>query len=286
MNRRRLLLLAAILAAPACGLVNTENPATAPTPTNVVNYSAIGASDAIGIGASVYCLPFVDCPNGTGYVQLIAKRLKTDGKKVTLLNLGLPGGVLSPEIQSIGNSLNRDVLTNFLDNEAPFVSQDSTLVTIFAGGNDVNIVGAALEAGYAGTDIAGYVQTRAENFGRDLRKLLTTIKERAPTSRVVILNLPNMAALPYAGGYSLQQRRVFQDVAVKFSAQINSLTSQGAIVVDIMCDPSFYQPGFYSSDGFHPNDAGYARMAEVTYLPASTGSGSAPRAACAQMTLF
>src|SRR5262245_20492749 len=166
MNRRRLLFLAAIMTASACGLVNSENPA-APTPTNVVNYSAIGASDAIGIGASVYCLPFVDCPNGTGYVQLIAKRLKTDGKKVTLLNLGLPGGVLSPEIQSIGNALNRDVLTNFLDNEAPFVSQESTLVTVFAGGNDVNIVGAALQACYAGTDIYGYAAALRRTVGRE-----------------------------------------------------------------------------------------------------------------------
>ena len=41
----------------------------------------------------------------------------------------------------------------------------------------------------------------------------------------------------------------------------------------------------YSSDGFHPNDAGYSRMADLI-LAANTGSVAPPRASCPQMAMF
>jgi len=159
-------------------------------------------------------------------------------------------------------------------------------VTIFAGGNDVNTIGAAVEAGLGGTDPAGYVTTQTQNFGRDLRSMLDVIKERAPQARVVVLNLPNMAGLPYAAGYPADKKRWLQTIAVGFSAQINALSSRGALVIDLMCDSSFYNAAMYSSDGFHPNDAGYARLADVVYPAASTGSSTAPRASCGQMALY
>jgi lysophospholipase L1-like esterase len=280
-------LLAALTTVAACSSTGNPNgPSDPPPPPNVVNYTAIGASDAIGFGSSSVCLPFTACPNGKGYVQLLEKRLKADGKTVNLLNLGLPGGVLGPEIQNIGNQLGRGILTNFLDNEVPFVQTDATLVTVFAGGNDVNTVGAAIENGMAGVDSIGYLAARADNFGRDLKKMMDGIKGRAPHARVVVLNLPNLAGLPYASGYSLAKKKALQTIAVRFSAEINKLTSQGATVVDIMCDGGFYQASRYSSDGFHPNDAGYSRMADVTYPPASSGSGPLPLGDCSFMRLY
>ena len=114
--------------AAACSSSSPSGPSDPPPPANVVNYTAIGASDAIGVGSSSVCLPFTACPDGKGYVQLLERRFKSDGKAVTLLNLGLPGGVLGPEIQGIGNDLGRGILTNFLDNEVPFVASDATLV--------------------------------------------------------------------------------------------------------------------------------------------------------------
>jgi lysophospholipase L1-like esterase len=245
-------------------------PSTPDSGSTTANYTAVGASDAIGYGSSNVCLPFAQCPNGLGYVQLIGKRLTAAGKTVTLVNLGLPGGVLSPGVQAIGNSLGRDILSNFLDSEVPFVPKNSTLVTVFAGGNDVNTIGAAVEAGLGGTDPLGYVTTQTQNFGRDLRAMVDGIKERAPD----------------ASGYSLDKRRWLQTIASGFSAQINALTSRGALVIDLMCDASFYNAGLYSSDGFHPNDAGYAHLADVVYPAASVGSSTAPRASCGQMTLY
>ena len=47
-------------------------------------------------------------------------------------------------------------------------------------------------------------------------------------------------------------------------------------VVDLMCDARSYQPGIYSSDGFHPNDQGYAYLAEVLLQAITSGVGTGP----------
>ena len=287
--KRSFLFLLATLSVSACDMFKHPTEPSTPDTGNgstMANYTAVGASDAIGYGSSNVCLPFAQCPDGLGYVQLIGKRLTAAGKTVTLVNLGLPGGVLSPGVQAIGNGLGRDILSNFLDQEVPFVPKNSTLVTVFAGGNDVNTIGAAVEAGLGGTNPQAYVTTQTQNFGRDLRAMVDGIKERAPQARVVVLNLPNLAGLPYASGYSIDKRRWLQTIAVGFSAQINSLTSRGALVIDLMCDSSFYNGALYSGDGFHPNDAGYAHLADVVYPVASAGSSTAPRSSCGQMTLY
>ena len=66
---------------------------TAPTPLApgaTINYSAVGASDANGVGSSVVCLPLVDCPNGMGYVPVAARQLRGRGFTV---NLPMPAGL-------------------------------------------------------------------------------------------------------------------------------------------------------------------------------------------------
>lgn len=272
--------------ASACEATKSPNEPSPPPAANEVHYTAIGASDAIGYGASIPCLPFASCPSGTGYVQTIARQFQSSGKVVTLMNLGIPGAVLGPDIQALGASIGRDIFGNFLNQEVPFVPRDSTVITVFAGGNDVNTVGAAIEAGKAGSNVHAFIQAQTQNFARDLQLMLTGIRDRAPQARIVVLNLPNMAGIPYASGYSLDKKRALQQIAVAFSAQINALTAQNALVVDLMCDATIYQANLYSSDGFHPNDAGYARLAAVTYAVASTGTGTPPRLSCAQMTLF
>ena len=98
-------------------LKNPTEPAP-PAPANEIRYTAIGASDAIGIGASVPCLPFSACPTGTGYVQTIARQLETGGKSVVLMNLGLPGAVLGPDTQALGVSIGQDIFGNFLSGSA------------------------------------------------------------------------------------------------------------------------------------------------------------------------
>jgi len=284
MHRHAILILT-VLSLAACSQQQSPTDPT-PAPAGEVHYTALGASDAIGFGSSAPCIPFTACPDGAGYVQAIARRLQGDGKTVTLVNLGIPGAVLGPNVQAIGNSMGLDIFGNFLEREMPFVSAKATVVTIFAGANDVNTIGSALKAGLAGPNLDAYVQNQVENFGRDMRTLLAGIRDRAPQARVVVLNLPNMAGLPYAAGYPLSEKRWLQQIAVGFSAQVNALSSPNALVVDLMCDASFYQSHLFSTDGFHPNDAGYAYLTQIVFGAISTGTVAAPRASCAQMTLY
>lgn len=260
-------------------------PTGPPSGSQPVYYTAIGASDAIGFGGSVACIPFSPCPDGTGYVQLIARRL-ADGREVNTTNLGVPGSVLSPEIQSLGASVGRTIPGNFVQGQAPFVPRNTTLVTIFAGGNDTNTIGAAVEAGQGGNDPRAYIDAQVQGFGRSFDTLMATVRDRAPAARIVVANLPNMAGLPYASGYSQVRRQGLQRIAVGISTTVvNRLATQNIVVVDLMCDARVYDPGLYSADGFHPNDRGYSFIADRFLAAIQSGAPPAPSAGCAQTTI-
>jgi lysophospholipase L1-like esterase len=286
--KRFICLIVVAFSLSGCSLLQNGN-STSPSPSaNTFDYTAIGASDAIGYGSSSVCFPFSACPNGTGYVQDIGRQYQADHPTITfnLLNMGIPGAVLGPTILNLGNSLGLGIPADFLDSELPFIQTNGSLVTIFAGGNDARTVGSALQAGLGGSDVNGYIANQASQFGADMNTLVSGVKSKSPQARIIILNLPNLAGVPFAAGYSLTDKQALQAISVSFTAQIDAFASRGASVVDLMCDPNMYQPANYSSDGFHPNDAGYAYMAGLVYAVVKTGVAAPPRAACAQMTLF
>ena len=55
----------------------------------------------------------------------------------------MPTSVIGHDFELLGHQYNRQILGNFIDQEMPFVRRDTTLVTIFAGGNEVNTITAA-----------------------------------------------------------------------------------------------------------------------------------------------
>ncbi len=279
-------LFATILVISACGVVTNPTTPSDPASTNAMVYAAVGASDANGVGSSAPCLPYVSCPDGKGYVQVIARRYTAAGKTVTLQNLGVPGAALSKTFQDIGNQVNRGIAINFLSDEMPFIRTDATLVTVFAGGNDANAVASAAKAGLGGADPTHWINAQIAAFGRDMTALVAGIKARAPKARIIILNLPNLAAMPYASGDSLSDKRGLQTIAVGMNTHINTLVSQGATVVDMMCDSRLYSASIFSSDGFHPNDAGYALFADLVVAAAATTSSTAPKSTCAFMSAY
>lgn len=258
------------------------SPASPPAPSAPVRYSAVGASDANGVGATVVCAPFTSCEDGTGYVPTLARQLRAS-REVTLVNLGIPAAVLSPAIQEIARRNGRTVPGNFIEHEMPFVPTESTVVTIFGGGNDTNALADAIERGAAGSDLRGYIDAQVRTFGSDYDRLVRGVRARAANAFIVILNLPNLAALPYSSGYSLQRRQVLQRISVGFSQEANRLAGSGIVVLDLMCDPQAYDPSRFSSDGFHPNDAGYAYVAQRLYAIVN-GAPSTAAASCSQMT--
>ncbi len=110
---------ALLLGAAACSK-SPESPTSPSVPgPSSVTLTAIGASDALGVGSAVVCAPFdLQCTNGTGWVQVLFRRLQANGT-ATLANLGVPGSVLSPAIETLGRRVGRTYPGNFLTNQAP-----------------------------------------------------------------------------------------------------------------------------------------------------------------------
>lgn len=281
--------LVAGLLATACsqmtgGGSTPTSPSGPPTAGSSLVYSAVGASDVIGFGSSSSCIPFDDC-NGAGYVWVAARQLRAQGFTVTVNPLGIPTAVISRSFQDLGTQNGRTIAGNLIEGEMPFVSRSASFVTIFIGANDVNTITAALGNGAGGSDPNGYIDQKVATFASDMNTLLAGIRARASSARIIVINLPNLAGLPYLAGASLAQKQAAQRASVKMTTNVIN-TLQGVTVIDLMCDSRFYQGSIYSSDGFHPNDTGYAILGAEVVSAETNASYPAPRASCSQMVLY
>ncbi len=292
MDMTRNLATVAIVALVTLGTACTKaDSPTAPSPTApnaAIFYTALGASDGIGFGGSSPCLPFSDCPNGTGYVQTLRRRLADGGRTVDHQNLSIPGSVLSKAVFDLAAAVGRPINAlagNFIEREAPFVSTSTTHLTIFAGGNDANIIAFAARS-RGGSDVNGFVDAQVRQWGTDLEDLVARIRTRAPNARIVALNLPNLAASPYLSGNPTVEKSLMQRVAVGLSDRVNALTARNVLVADLMCDARLYLPSNYAADGFHPNDGGYAVFTELALPALRDGTNRAPSTTCPQRSVF
>jgi lysophospholipase L1-like esterase len=247
-------------------------------------YSALGASDVLGIGSTSPCFLFEDC-NGTGYVWVAARQLRSQGYTVTVGSLGIPTAVISRSFQDLGSQNGRTIGGNLIEQEMPFVNRSSNAVTVFTGANEVNTITAALGNGAGGSDAAAYIDQKVAGFTADFNTLVAGIRGRSASARIIVLNIPNLAALPYLASSSPAQKQAAQRASVRMTTTaINTL--QGVTVIDLMCDSRLYQPSVYSSDGFHPNDSGYALIGAEVVRALTTTSYPAPRSSCGQMALY
>jgi len=288
--RRIGLLAAALLIATGCDKLTGGTSPTAPTgpltPGSTIFYTAVGASDANGVGSSAECLFLTPCPNGMGYVPVTVRALTALGFTVTNLNLGIPTTVIGADFASLGARYGRLIVGNMIDNEMAFVQTNATVVTIFAGVNEINVITAALGGGEGGSDPNGYIDAQVRAFGADYQTLIAGIRSRAGNPRIVILNVPNAAGLPFLAGASLAQRQAAQRIAVGMSRTVvNPLASSSITVVDLMCDARSYVASNYSSDGLHPNDAGYAFISAEVVKAVTAASYPAPLSSCSGMTI-
>lgn len=272
----------------ACSSGNGSDSPTGPTANGPIVYNAIGASDGIGIGSSSPCFPFTECPDGMGYVQILRRELLATGRTFSHRNLSVPGAVLSRTVFDLAREIGRpieDVAGNFIERQAPFVEVTATHVTIFAGGNDTNVIAEGARA-RGGSDPNGFADAQVRQWGTDLNELVNRIRNRAPNARIVALNLPNLGGAPYVASRPTADKSLIQRVAVGISDRINGLTSQGVLVVDLLCDARLYQPSNYASDGFHPADGGYRIFAELALPALRDGANNQPNPSCAQRRLF
>jgi len=281
----RILILILGLCASGCSKTSPAAPSGPPAAGANIVYSAVGASDALGVGSSSICPPYGDCADGMGYVSVTVRTLRARNFTVKLLNLGIPTAVLGPALEAIGAQYGRLIFGNFIEREMPFVQTDSTVTTVFAGVNDVITIVSALGAGAGGGNAPAYIDTQVRAFASDYSTLVAGIRARAPSTRIIVLNVPNVGALPYFTGAALDQRQAQQRLSVGFTTMaVNVLASQGVTVVDLMCDPRSYLPSNYSSD-FHPNDSGYAFISSEVVNAITLSSYPAPRGSCPQMTV-
>ena len=291
---KRRLVCAALLAICGSGSAcsKSESPSSpSPTPAaGAIFYTAIGASDGIGFGSSAPCIPLVpECPNGKGYVQILDRQLQATGRTFNQQNLSLPGSVLSKNIEDLAASVGtpiESIVGNFIDRQAPFVSTSTTHLTIFAGGNDANVIGRAVLAGRGGSDPNGYIDSQVRQWGTDLEGMIDRIRSRAPNARIVALNMINLAAAPYLAGRPASEKSIMQRIAVGISDRVNALTAKNVLVVDLMCDARLYQAQNYAVDGFHPGDPGYQMFADLTLPALKDGSATQPNTSCAQRRIF
>jgi len=280
-------ILAGVLACDKLGLGGNSPtaPSGPPAPGSSIVYAALGASDATGHGSSAECVPFDNACNGNGYVQLVTRQLRAQGFTVTLNNLGVPTDVIGRDFETLGQQLGRTVAGNYIDHQMPFVLPQTTLVTIFAGGNEVNTITAALGSGAGGTDPLGYIDSEVRAFGADYSTLMSGVSSRA-RARIVLLNVPNLAGLPFLAGAALDQRQAAQRASVGMTTTVvNRFVSQSVSVVDLMCDARTYLPSNYFSDGFHPNDSGYAYIASEVLRAATSAPYPVPQGSCGAMTI-
>ena len=257
---------------------NTDNPAAPsgpPAAGSKIVYTAIGASDASGVGSSVVCVPFTDCPGGMGYVPVTVRTLTARSFTVTLRNLAIPTAVIGGDFQALGAQYGRQIFGNFIDNEMPFVLTDSTVTTVFAGVNDVVTVVSALGQGAGGGNPQAFIDAQIRAFAADYSTLISGIRAKAPGPYYRV-ECPDVAALRISQA-ALDQR---QASGCRWASRRrrSMLTSQGVTVVDLMCDARL-SPSNYSAD-FHPNDAGYAYQLgsrQRHHIVVSGAQGSCPR---------
>ena len=186
---------------------------------------ALGASDAVGIGAT---RPTVD-----GWVPLVTAGLP---EGTQLLNLGVSGATLA------------DVLRDQLPVAA---DTDARWVTIWPGPNDFR----------NGVPLATFSQQLEQILATLLPQSGSAGVNRSRT--VAVLTMPDLRALPSftrTEPAALDARVREWNAAI---AAAVARHAPGAILVDLYGGAAEFaaHPEYVSADGFHPSTAGYRRIA-------------------------
>lgn len=165
-----------------------------------------------------------------GYVARLFKRIVERRPNSKLTNLCVSG------------STTEDVLRGQLERG---VAADPDLVTLGIGINDI-----------------GHGLT-LEQFSRNYEQILNTLKEKT-RARIVVTNLPDISSAPRIPG---PMRNEYQRKIIQFSRRLEEIAARygGVTVFDIYTITTqelASHPEYFSSDGFHPSDAGYEMWAQ------------------------
>ena len=164
-----------------------------------------------------------------GYVARLFKRVVERRPESKLNNLCVSG------------STTAEVLRGQLDRG---VAADPDLVTLGIGINDI-----------------GHGLT-LDQFSKNYEQILSTLKEKT-RARVVVTNIPDISSAPRIPG---SMRSEYQRQIMQFNQRLEDIAARhGATVFDVYSITTAELPShpeYFSSDGFHPSDAGYELWAE------------------------
>ena len=169
-------------------------------------------------------------PSKTGWVPVLQSMLPSGTRVV---NAGIDGARVRTA----------------LEQELPVILDvQPDIVAIWISVNDIN----------ARTPIAQYE--------RDMNTLLSELSTKT-NARLVLANVPNLAALPLYGSVPPESAT---SISVQWNDVINRVASSYNVVMVDLSAPAYSQellsnPSYISADGFHPSDDGYKRLAELFY---------------------
>lgn len=101
-----------------------------------------------------------------------------------------------------------------------------------------------------------------DQFSKNYEQILSTLKEKT-RARIVVTNIPDISSAPRIPGPA---RSDYQRQIIQFSRRLEEIAARhGVTVFDIYTVTTqelASHPEFFSSDGFHPSDAGYEMWAQ------------------------
>ncbi len=225
--------LVLMLGVVGCGSASTPRSTTTPTPTSspvsrtTVSYVALGASDAVGIGATN--------PLTQAYVPILISRLPRGSR---VLNLGISG-------IELGSALQREL--------PEAIAARPTLMTIWLVANDFKDCASLSQ--YR-TDLETLLaqlqaQTHAAIFMANLPDMsqLPAIRQQSVGLGACLI------------GASTQQIRA---MVAQWNAVIAQAAQRhGVVLVDLTPFDIAAHPEYIAGDGFHPSSAGYLQLANL-----------------------
>jgi acyl-CoA thioesterase-1 len=213
----------------ACGSSSATHAAATPTATHAASvvYVALGASDAVGVGA--------EDPNTQGYVPRLIARLPADAYA---LNLGVSGYKVHDALQTkLPTALN----------------VHPTLVTVWLAANDFR----------GCTPLSQYTA----DLNALLDQLRSGTKAQVFVANLPDMSLlPAMRPGSQLLGACHQTQTTLQlraETQTWNDAIAQSVTGHGDDLIDLYRAELASHPEYISGDGFHPTAQGYLRLADL-----------------------
>jgi len=202
--------------------------------TGPYTYVAIGASDAVGIGAT--------CASSDGYVPLLGKLMP---KNTHVVNLGI-SGITIDRASTI---------------ELPTAIKDQpNIITIWLSANDFR----AMQQGGTPT---------LATYNQELDAFLMALQTQTK-AQVFVGNLPDLTKLPAFQHSKIPLTTTADENAAWNDAIATTVAKDGAVLVDLYHANIADHPEYIWIDGFHPSSLGYIQLANAFWTVIQAHGGA------------